>query len=265
MATEQMTHGIYDLCWVNEGMLIVANHRGGQLVKYNVNITAKTCEGQLIESIQSVLGVSCSEGGKLFVSVITGTNVTILIYDVKTWKKDIWSTGIKRNRKMVRVAESCDFIVVSVGHESYIFNVHRVLLYKFTFDVDFDSFRQTFVTNRAIFFGNTHPNSILLKLNLLTNETTISNMGIFKAAGVSGSKNGYVYVTDLDSDDVGVYSPYGTFLNDLQIEAPQGGGGLYYIGAFKMSDDEDLIAVSTWSHTVPIAIYKVHNQNIFEQ
>ena len=262
MATEQMTHRIFDLCWMDEGMLIVADNIGNKLVKYNVNITAKTCEGQLIEFVRYVSGVSCSVGGKLFVSSNAGTNVTILIYDVKTWHKDNWSTGIKRNGRRVHISESHDFIVLSVGYESYIFNVDRVFLYKLTFYVHFRNFQQTYVTNTAIFFGNTYPNNMLFKLNLHTNETTISH----RALGVSGSKNSYVYVTDSITDDVRVYSPDGTYLpNYLQIEAPPGGGNLYYIGAFKMSFDEDLIAFSTWNDNIPVAIYKGTNQTIFEQ
>ena len=263
-ANEQMTHRIYDLCWVDEGMLIVADNRGGQLVKYNVNMRAKTCEGQLIESVHYVTSVSCSEGGKLFVSASTGTNVKILIYDVKTGQKHHWNTELHRNKMIVHISESRDFIVLSVGNQSYIFNNDRVPLYKFTFDVDFSYFRQTYVTKTGIFFGITYTTSVLLKLNLLTKESTICNKGNVQALGVSGTENEYVYVTYFENDEVGVYSPDGTFLNYLQIETPQRGGKLGHIGALKMSDDEDLIAFSTWIDTVPIAIYKVTNQDIFE-
>ena len=265
-ATEQMSHHIRSLCWVDKDILIVAASIGNtsHLVKYNVNITANTCEGQLIESVDYVSSVSCSEGGKLFVSANKGANVKILIYDVKTGQKHPWNTGISRNGG-VYIAENRDFIVLSVGNENYIFNADRVLLYKLTYDVDFSYFLQTYVTNTAIFFGMTFPTHIILELNLLTNKTTICKKGINKALGVSGTRNGYVYVTDLDTEDVGVYLPDGTFLNTLQIEAPPGGGNLFYIGAFKIRDDEDLIACSTWNDNIPIAIYKVTNQNIFEQ
>ena len=266
-ATEQMSHHIYDLCWVDKDILIVAASIGNtsHLVKYNVNIRANTCEWQWIESVRYVSGVSCSEGGKLFVSANTGTYVTILIYDVKSGQNHLWSTGIYRNGRRVHITENQDFIVVSVGNETYIFNADRVLLYKSIYDVDFSYFLKTYVTNTAIFFGMTFPTHIILELNLMTNKTTICKKGIAKALGVSGTRNGFVYVTDSITDDVGVYSPDGTFLNNLQIEAPQGGGGLYFIGAFKMRDDEDLIAFSTWNDREPVAIYKVNNQSIFEQ
>ena len=79
-----------------------------------------------------------------------------------------------------------------------------------------------------------------------------------RAWGVSGTRDGYVYITASNWADVGVYSADGAFLHRLHIDPPAGGGGVFYNGAVSLSQTEDLIAFSTWQETTPIAVYKTH-------
>ena len=45
-----------------------------------------------------------------------------------------------------------------------------------------------------------------------------------RAWGVSGTRDGYVYITASNWADVGVYSADGAFLHRLHIDPPAGGG-----------------------------------------
>ena len=266
MATKQMTHNIFNLCWVDEGMLIVADNGGGQLIKYNINITTKTCEGTLLDYVPFIYSISCSGEGQVLVSTNSGKEeVKIMIYDVKTGQKHMWNTGLYRKGRFVSNSESRDFIVLSLDNETYIFSKNQNLLYKSTYKNDFSTFRQTYTTDGGMFFGATSPYGKPIIMNLLTNETIVNKKGIAQARGVSGSRNGYVYVTSTNGADVGVYSPDGTFLNYLQMNTQEARGGFYFIGALKTSDNEDLIAFSTWNDKMPVAIYKIDDQNSFDQ
>ena len=98
-------------------------------------------------------------------------------------------------------------------------------------------------------------------MDLSTRDSKLSTEGIVRAWGVSGTRNGYVYVTNYNTDDVGVYSSYGTFLHRLHIDLPEEGGTLFHSGAVRLSNTEDLIAFSTWDDTapfVPIVVYRTH-------
>ena len=266
MANDQMTHRIFDLCWVDEGMLIVADNRGGQLVKYNMNITNKTCEVALLDYVPYVYSISLSGEGQVLVSANSGKEeVKIMIYDVMTGQKHMWNTGFYRKGGFVSNAESRDFIVLSLNNETYIFSKNQNLLHKVTYNKDFSHFMQSYTTDGGMFFGATSPYGKPIIMNLLTNEKIVNKKGIAQARGVSGSRNGYVYVTATNGADVGVYSPDGTFLNYLQMNTQEARGGFYFIGALKTSDNEDLIAFSTWNDKMPVAIYKIDDQNSFDQ
>ena len=84
----------------------------------------------------------------------------------------------------------------------------------------------------------------------------LSKEGIVKPEAVSGTKDGYVYATDYNRADVRVYLPNGTFLHDLQIDPPAGGGCLWYSVAIRLSDDDELIAFNPWNRDTPVAVYK---------
>ena len=257
MINPQMKHFIYDLCWVDRQTLIVADHIGGQLVMYNINITAKTCEGRVIKYMPWVSSVSCSQGGKVLTSANDGKEVKILMYDAKTQRKRWWDTDIRRNNEIVRISENQDCIVIYRGREGYIFTKDRVL-YNVTHFHALGHFYQVHVTAMGMLWGTSQDNKLLI-INLVTNETNTINQGIVEADGVTGTSNGYVYVTDVNAADVGVYQPNGTFLHKLQINRPEGAGGLRYSAALTTSDNEALIAFSTWDVAFPIAVYMMGN------
>ena len=257
MINPQMKHFIYDLCWVDRQTLIVADHIGGQLVMYNINITAKTCVGTVIQYVLTVSSVSCSQGGKVLVSANDGREVKILMYDAKTQQKRWWNTDIRRNNRRVRISENQDFIIIYCDREGYIFTKDLVL-YNVTHFILLGHFYQIHVTDMGLLWGTTKDNELVL-INLLTNETNTINQGIVEANGVTGTRNGYVYVTDVNAADVGVYEPNGTFLHNLQINPPEGPGSLIYSAALTTSDNEAVIAFSTWDDALPIAIYMMGN------
>ena len=189
------------------------------------------------------------------------TTGVVRVYNVSTGRREeVWDTNINSPSPYVHVSRSAEYIVLSTGNNTYVYNQYRALLYSVTHDqVSRSGFLQTHVTETGVFWGTVWEGYNLLIMDLSTNETKISTEGIVRARSVSGTRNGYVYVTDDNDVDVGVYSADGTFLHLLHIDQPPGGGGLYYCGALSLSPTEDLMAFSTrYDETTPIAVYRAH-------
>ena len=258
---ERMGRWIYDLCWTDQDTLIAADYWGDQLVKYSIDRVTRTCTGQVLDSGYRPRSVSCSQGGLVFVTESTSGVVKVRVYNVSTGRREeVWDTNINTQFYSVHVSRSAEYIVLSAYNKIYVYNQTRVLLYSVTHDQAPDGFLQTYVTETGVFWGTVYnwPKNKLLIMDLSTNETKISTEGIVSARGVSGTRNGYVYVTAYNNADVGVYSADGTFLHLLHIAPPPGGGGLYYSGAISLSDTEDLIAFCTYNEAIPIAVYWSH-------
>ena len=177
----------------------------------------------------------------MFTTEWTTGVVRVRVYNASTGHREVWDTSINSQFERVHVSLSAEYIVLSTGNKSYVYNQHRALMYSVTHDQVLDWFHQTHVTETGVFWGTVHEGYKLLIMNL-------------------SSKYGYVYVTD-GGDDVGVYSADGTYLHLLHIDPPEGGGRPYESGAVSLSDTEDLFAFSTYDLTtpiVPIAVYRTH-------
>ena len=247
---------------MDQDTLIAADWGGRQLVKYTINSVTRTCTGQVLDSGYAVLSVGCSVGGLVFVTEYTTGVVMVRVINVNTGQREeVWNTNINSQSEIVRVSLSAGYIVLSTGNNSYVYNKDRVLLYSVTHDQVSLWFFQTYVTETGVFWGTVEEGFKLLIMDLSTRDSKVSTEGIVSAWGVSGTRNGYVYVTNYNTDDVGVYSSYGTFLHRLHIDLPEEGGTLFHSGAVRLSNTEDLIAFSTWDDTapfVPIVVYRTH-------
>ena len=243
---------------MDQDTLIVADLHGRQLLKYTINSVTRTCTGQVLDSGYSVLTVSCSQGGLVFVTEQTPGVVIVRVINVSTGHRELWDTNINSQSYSVQVSLSAEYIVLSAANNTYVHNKDRTLLYSVTHDQVSGGFYQTYVTDTGVFWGTVSGVYKLLIMDLYTKVTKISTEGIGRAWGVSGTRNGYVYVTDSNRADVGVYSAEGTYLHLLHIDPPVGGGGLWSSGAISLSHTEDLIAFSTWDQTTPIAVYRTH-------
>ena len=253
-----MGNNIYDLCWTDQDTLIAADRDGKQLVKYSIDYVTRTCTGQVLDSGYLVLSVSCSQGGLVFATIRRTGLVMVNVINVNTGHREVWDTNITPHSPVVHVSLGAEFIVLSAGRNSYVYNKDRALLYSVTHDQVSVYFYQTYVTEAGVFWGTFHHGYKLLIMDLSTKDSKLSTEGIVRAEGVSGTRNGYVYVTDSNRADVGVYSAEGTYLHPLQIDRPPGGGVLYYSGAISLSHTEGLIAFSTWDQTTPVAVYRTH-------
>ena len=254
----EMRPDIYGLCWMDKDTLIIADFNGQQLVKYTVNTTARTCTGEVMDSGYYVYSLSCSEDGKVYVTELTRgkLNINVTVYDVNTGDKEVWDTNVLSETDEVDISLNSEFIVISSGNSSYVYNRDRVFQYKVTHHKVKRFFRQTYVTDTSVFWGaEVNGGEGVFIMNLLTNDTQISKE--FRPEAVAGSKKGYVYVTDVNRRDVGVYSPDGTFLHNIYVD-PIVGGDLFYSAAVKLSVDEALIAFSTGNRATPVAVYKTH-------
>ena len=254
---KEMWYDTRDLCWMDQDTLIAADRGGRQLVKYTIDYVTRTCTGQVLDSGYRVHTVSCSQGGLVFATEWTTGVVMVRIYNVSTGHREVWNTSINSQTPVVHVSLSAEFLVLSADNVSYVYNTDRVLLYNVTHHQVSGWFLQTYVTDTGVFWGTTGIYKLLI-MNLSTKDSKLSTEGIVRAYSVSGTRNGYVYITDVNNVDVGVYSADGTFLHHLNIGQPPGGGRLYYSGAVSLSPTEDLIAFSTWYWAAPIAVYKTH-------
>ena len=254
---EKMQAIIFGLCWMDKDTLIVADCYGYQLVKYTVNTMARTCTGEVMDSGYKVYSVSCSEDGRVYATEYKIGNIVVRVYNVNTGLSEVWDTKVQSQDGVNAISMNNELIIISSGHLSYVYNKDRFFLYTLTHHQLSYYFRQTYVTDRDVFWGAefTGGEGVFI-MNLLTNDTVISTDGIVKPEAVSGTR--FVYVTDVNHTDVGVYSPDGTFLHYLQIDPPEGGGGLWYSGIIRPSDNEALIAFSTWNIYSPIAVYKTN-------
>ena len=243
---------------MDQDTLIVPNFSGLQLVKYTINRVTRTCTGQVLDSGYRVWSVSCSQGGLVFATERTTGVVMVRIYNVSTGHREVWNPSINSQTGVVHVSLSAEFIVLSAGNVSYVYNKDRVLLYNVTHHQVSVFFIQTYVTDTGVFWGTVYRGFKLLIMDLSTKDSKLSTEGIVRARGVSGTKNGYVYVTYVNTADVGVYSADETFLHRLHIDPPPEGGYLYNSGAVRLSPTEDLIAFRTVHEATPIAVYKTH-------
>ena len=243
---------------MDQDTLIVADFDGRQLVKYTINHVTRTCTGQVLDSGYRVRSVSCSQGGLVFVTELTTGVVMVRIYNVSTGHREVWNTRINSQSIAVHVSLGAEFLVLSAGSVSYVYNKDRVLLYNVTHHQVSVLFYHTYVTDTGVFWGTVWEGYKLLIMVLSTKDSKLSTEGIVRAWSVSGTSNGYVYVTDENHADVGVYSADGSYLHRLHIDPPEGGGGLFYNGAVRLSPTEDLIAFSTFNRTTPIVVYKTH-------
>ena len=254
-----MWYDTRDLCWMDQDTLIATDYWGKQLRKYTIDYVTRTCTGQVLDSGYSVLSVSCSQGGLVFATGETTGVVMVRIYNVSTGHRELWNTSINTNTRWVHVSLSAEFIVLSADNVSYVYNKDRVLLYNVTHHQVSGWFYQTYVTDTGVFWGTVWEGYKLLIMDLSTKDSKLSTEGIVSAWSVSGTRNGYVYVTAENQADVGVYSADGAFLHLLHIDPPAGGGGLHYSGAVRLSHTEGLIAFYTgYDETTPIAVYKTH-------
>ena len=242
---------------MDQDTLIVADYHGRQLVKYTIDYVTRTCTGQVLDSGYRVWSVSCSQGGLVFATQRTTGAVKVRIYNVSTGHREVWNTSINTNINRVHVSLSAEFLVLSAGNVSYVYNKARVLLYNVAHHQVSGWFYQTYVTDTGVFWGTTNGFKLLI-MNLHTKYSKLSPEGIVRAWGVLGTRKGYVYVTDMNNNVVGVYSADGAYLHHLQIDRPPWGGSLWYCGAVSLSPTEDLIACSTWNEVTPIVVYKTH-------
>ena len=243
---------------MDQDTLIAADYGGRQLVKYTIDSVTRTCTGQVLDSGYRVRSVSCSQGGLVFATERGTGLVMVRVYNVSTGQREVWDTRINSQSEKVHVSRSAEFIVLSAGNNSYVYNQDRTLLYSVTHDQVSDGFLQTYVTETGVFWGIVTEGYKLLIMDLSTKDTKISTEGIVRAWSVSGTKNGYVYVTDYNRADVGVNSADGTYLHLLHIDPPVGAVGLWSSGALSLSHTEDLIAFGTWDQTTPVAVYRTH-------
>ena len=242
---------------MDENTLIVGDLYGEHLVKYTINTTAKTCTGELIDSGYRVKSVSCSENGDVYVTEFVPGEVKVRIYNLKTGDSEVWSTNIQSPNGDVNLALNTKFIVISSVSDSYIYDKNRIFKYKVTHIQVQSYYFQTYLTDTGMFMGTVWEGFKLLIMNLNNKNSKIITGGIARPQSVSGTKNGYVYVTDANFADAGVYSRDGTFLHVLQIDQPRTGGKLIYSAGVRIRQEE-FIAYSTWNKTVPIAVYRLH-------
>ena len=230
---------------MDQDTLILLNYYSRQLIKYTIDPLAKNCSSQVLDTGYSPSSVSCSQSGQVFVTEeIQGKErlVSVRIYNINTGHREVWNTNITTRSRRVHVSFNADFIILSSYNVTYVYNTDRVLLYSVTHDQVTYGFIQTYITETGVFWGTLINVGKLLIMNLRTKDTKVSTEGIVSAFGVSGTSKGYVYVTDQNKPEVGVYLADGTFMHRLHIDLRGRRRFPGFSTALALSNNEDLIA-----------------------
>ena len=242
---------------MDKNTLIVGDLYGEHLVKYTIDNTAKTCTAELMDSGYRVQTVTCEENGEVYVTEYVPGEIKVRIYNLNTGDSEVWSTNIQSADGEVHLTLNEEFIVISSNNDSYIYDKNRIFKYKVTHVQVPNFYLQTYLTDTGKFLGTAWEGFKLLIMDLDTRISKIITGGIARPQSVSGTRNGYVYVTDVNVANVGVYSRDGMFQHFLQIDKPRTGGDLKYSAGIRIGQ-EDFVAFSTWDKLMPIAVYKVH-------
>ena len=233
---------------MDQDALILLNYFRRQLIKYTIDPLAKNCTSQVLDTGYSPSSVSCSQSGQVFVTEkILGKEglVSVRIYNINTGHREVWNTNITSQSRWVYVSFNANFIVISSYNVTYVYNKDRVLLYSVTHDQVSGVFWQTYITETGVFWRTLSFKSKLLIMNLRTKDTKVSTEGIERASDVSGTSNGYVYVTYLNEAEVGVFLADGTFMHLLHIDLLGRGRLPVFSAALALSNNEDLIAFTS--------------------
>ena len=249
---------------MDQDTLILLNYEGRRLIKYTIDPLAKNCTSQLLDTGYYLNSLSCSQNGQVFVTEqILGKEglVSVRIYNINTGHREVWNTNITARSRWVHVSFNADYIVISSDNVTYVYNTDRVLLYSVTHDQVSGGFWQTYVTETGVFWGILRNVWKLLIMNLRNKDTKVSTEGIVMAVGVSGTSNGYVYVTNQKKSEVGVYLADGTFMHYLRIDPPETAGSLSFSAALRLNNTNDLIAFALNERTSLrsyAVIYRAH-------
>ena len=242
---------VFGICWVDQNTLIQLNYYSEQLIKYTIDYLARNCTSQVIDTGYYPFSASCSQNGQVVVTERpVGKDVLVLvrIYNVNTGYREVWNTNITSQSRRVHVSFNAEYIVISSDNVTYVYNKDRVLLYSVTHDHMSGGFWQTYITETGVFWGILRNVWKLLIMNLRNKDTKVSTEGIVMAYGVSGTSNGYVYVTNQKKSEVGVYLADGTFMHYLRIDPPETAGSLSFSAALRLNNTNDLIAFALVSH-----------------
>ena len=237
---------------------LVVAYRNKLIVKYTIDTAISKCSSEVLHYEGYANNLSCTGNGKVYMTGGSTGNVHIRIYDTRSGIMETWQprlNAIWTSTVFVNVIKEA--IVITCGNTSYVYNTDHVLQYQITHPQVEIGFNDVHVTDCGIFWGI--PFMIYERLtvrNLLTGHS-IRVTEKKKSFSVSGTKNGYVYVTDRNGLNVGVYSTNGTFVNDLQIDPPNRGEQLRRSAAVRVSNQETLVAFSIMPNET-IAIYKVY-------
>ena len=248
-----MGTSISGLCWIDEQTLVTAAWYSGvkQLIIYTFNTTSKACTGKVIDRGYNVGSLSCSEDRKVYTtSLTTADKVKVTIYDEVRESDESWEPNlISQSPAVAHISVNAEFIVITVGNDSYLYDKNKVLQHKVTHA----KVSETYLTDTSVFLGNVQQEKELFAMNLLTNEPVMINI---KSYGLSGTKKGYVYVIYDNVADIGVYSPGGTFKHKLLVKSKPR-NYFSFCGALRINDTESLIAFGPWN-TDMITIYRIY-------
>ena len=249
---------VSDLCWIDEHTLLVLANELGQVWKYTIDASGRTCQEQVMDYLFTAYDVSCTREGKVYASRYIAGYVNIKIYDMKTGNATIWELGLYSLSGSVLVSVNQELIIVNIDDHSYVYNSVRYYLYKIKHDTNNAMgtyFKNTYLTDNNFYWGVTEEKRQVSFRNLLTNETYITMDGIQRAYGVSGTDHGYVYVSREVAGSVGVYSLEGVFLYFLHMVPPVA-DELSVVNS-KTSAGVTYLASSSGFRTSPIAIYHI--------
>ena len=231
---------IYGLCWVDKDTLVVTQYKNRQLLKVKINMDTKSCGVEVIDSGIDAWQLSCTKEGTIYVSVFGGMNRKVYIYDLKTGKKEIWEIQ-EMSRTINAVGSNKDYVVINQYDKSFVYAQNKTFLYTILHEELLAQTKDLYISFNDILWGTTTES--LAISNLKTRESKIIMDGVENGWYLSGTNDGHVFVTDLNTQNVGVYSEEGMFLHFLEFDPPEGGSrSLFFNDIVELQNGKAILA-----------------------
>ena len=239
----------YDVCWIDKNTILEAGVR--RIVKYKIDFNTKTCTRQVFETARND-DMTCRQHGKVYV---TGyNNIEIRMYDAETHEMEIWDPTEPKGIFDVTNAVKDNWIILSVGMHSYVYNKAKQFLYKIQHIYTNKAYIDSLLTQGGFYWGTDGNKTEVF--NWKTNETKLVHGGVTKPYCITGA-GGYVYITGYFEQRIAVYSEQGTFLDFLKIDN-LGEGYLSKINAITKQNGEVFLVMAPLGRgTPPVMIYSL--------
>lgn len=213
---------IQDLCWLDEQLLIAADVGGQQVLKFNFDITGKSCSFRVLDSGFRAIRVHCSSDGKAIVA--DETNLLMKVYNAsgleKSWKPDSLSAP-------AQASINIDEIIISTfsgGPFSVYDRKYKYLYHNIINKSQLDSWF-TYLTDTGLLLTTTGTSGHYLIIYNTTDHSsaTVGGLGggngtLHRPSGVAVTSEETILICEQHNRRLSEFSSRGRFLRHISLE-----------------------------------------------